>query len=90
MNVAAMERADTVLRIERDFAAAPDRVFSAWTESDIFLRWFGPEGMHVSEHDLEIRPGGHYRAVIANKDGAHHIVSGRYLAIDPPRRLVFT
>lgn len=88
MNAAVNE--DLVLRIERLIAAPPERVFALWTEPEQLVKWWGPDGFHIPQQALDVRPGGTWRTTMRSPEGSLHIVSGVYREIDPPRRLVFT
>lgn len=82
--------ADRTLVIERLFRASPDRVFAAWTDPSIMVQWWGPEGHHVPEYDMDVREGGQYRAVMQSEKGERHTVSGTFRRIDPPSHLTLT
>lgn len=94
MNSAAAVRegatADRTLVIERVFKAAPERVFRAWTDPKILVKWWGPEGYGTPDCTMDVRAGGAWRTVMANAEGQSHIVSGVYHEITPPKRLVTT
>jgi uncharacterized protein YndB with AHSA1/START domain len=81
--------ADRELRIVRHFAAPRETVFRAWTERELFRRWFGPADMRVSRCELDARVGG---AWMVTTEGAarSHTASGRFLEVAPPSRLAFT
>jgi len=81
---------DRELRLERLIAAPPESVFELWTEPELMVKWWGPEGYDTPAHALDIRPGGHWRTTLRSPDGNRVSVSGVYRAVDPPRRLVFT
>jgi uncharacterized protein YndB with AHSA1/START domain len=81
---------DCVLELERLIPASPERVFELWTEPDLVVKWFGPEGFDIPSSDLDIRPGGKWRIVLRTPEGELRTVSGVYTKIEPPRRLVFT
>ena len=83
-------KADRTLVIERVFKAPPDKVFAAWTDPAILVKWFGPEGFSVPEHSLDVREGGAWRTVMVSPKGEPHTASGVYREIAPPRRLVMT
>jgi uncharacterized protein YndB with AHSA1/START domain len=81
---------DQVLRIERLIAASPERVFDLWTEPELLVAWWGPEGYDVPTHAIDVRPGGHWRTTMRSPEGKRVTVSGVYRTIDKPHRLVFT
>jgi uncharacterized protein YndB with AHSA1/START domain len=81
---------DRELRLERLIAAQPDSLFELWTEPELLITWWGPEGYETTAHALDVRPGGRWRTTMRASDGAVRTVSGVYRAVEPPRRLVFT
>lgn len=81
---------DQVLKVERLIAAPPERVFDLWTDPDQLVKWWGPDGVDIPDHDLDVRPGGHWRTTMHLPDGSRQTVSGIYRQIERPRRLVFT
>ena len=60
------------LTLKRRFNAAPARVFSAWTDPQKIVRWFGPEQVEVVRAEAEPRTGGRYRIVARSPDGEEH------------------
>ncbi len=87
-----------ILRMTRTFDATPERVFAAWTNPEQFGQWFGPRAMHTIACDLDARVGGAWRLMAEgenvpgrNQPGrVRPTVSGKYLEVEPPGRLVFT
>lgn len=56
------------VRITREFDAAPDKVFRAWTDHDLVARWLGPRSNTIRIEHWDARTGGSYRYV-AERDG---------------------
>ena len=57
----AVVRTDTTamtLTLERDFDAARERVFAAFSSCDAISKWYGPAGWTVPACDMDFRPGG--------------------------------
>ena len=81
---------DRVLVIERVFDAPRELVFSAWTEEEHALAWWGPKGFTVPHHEFDFRVGGQYRACLRAPDGSDHWQTGVYKEITPPSRFAFT
>ena len=75
--------------IERVYPAAPARVFAAWTDPEQFAEWFGPHGMKNTHCRFDLRVGGAWE-LTGEGLGTRRAISGKYLAIDPPRLLSFT
>lgn len=82
--------ADRTLVIERVFKASPEKVFNAWTDPAILIRWWGPEGFETPECEMDVRAGGSWRTTMISPKGDGHTVSGIYREISPPTRLVMT
>jgi len=78
------------LVITRVFRAPPALVFAAWTEPEHLARWSGPEGFTTPHHEMDLRPGGRYRACLRSPEGVDHWVQGAYREIEPSARLVMT
>ena len=68
------------LEVSVFIAAAPETVFPYFTDPGRYTQWMG------SAAQLEPMPGGRYR--VSLRDGVQ--ASGRFVEIDPPRRVVFT
>jgi uncharacterized protein YndB with AHSA1/START domain len=81
---------DGELRLERLIAARPDSLFELWTEPELLVTWWGPEGYETTAHALDVRPGGRWRTAMRAPDGAMRTLGGVYRAVEPPHRLVFT
>ena len=80
----------TDLRLERDFEITPERLFKWVTTTEQLLKWWGPEGMHVPEHALDLSQAGAWYSVMANSEGQTYKVSGQVTHVDPPRSVGFT
>jgi len=78
------------LRIERIFAADPETVFAFVTQTGHLLKWWGPEGMSVPEHDLDFTRTGPWSSVMVGGEGNRHKVTGEVISIDPPNSVEFT
>lgn len=90
MSLPATEVQEYTLSITREFKAPIDKVFQAWTDPDILMKWFGPKGVSTESAQIDLTVGGTYQFELKLPDGtiAHH--RGEYREIDPPRKLVFT
>jgi uncharacterized protein YndB with AHSA1/START domain len=80
---------DRTLVMTHAFDAEPTRVFAAWSDPAQFAEWFGPPGMKITHCRLDLRVGGVWE-LTGEGLGTTRAISGKYLAIDPPRLLSFT
>lgn len=86
---AQQERA--TLRMERKFASAVEDVWSAWTDPIELCQWFGPPGYETIEAFTDLRPGGEYALKLRKApDGEPFFLRGKFIDIDPGRRLVYS
>jgi uncharacterized protein YndB with AHSA1/START domain len=77
--------------IERRYAASLSRVFAAWADPVIKVRWFaGPEDWSLDKYDLDFRVGGKEHAVGAQPGGPVHTYEALYQDIVPECRIVTT
>lgn len=79
------------LRFERWLAHPPERVFAAFTTAEAVSDWLSPspeiaplvECWHLASE-------GEYRIAYAMPGEAHHVLTGRFLRVDPPHSLSMT
>lgn len=78
------------VRIVRDFDAPPDRVYRAWIDPELVVRWLGPKDITMQIDTWDARTGGSYR-YSARRNGAQ-IASfyGSFHELRPVERLVQT
>ena len=78
------------LVITKIIPASPERLFAAWTEPEQLKKWWGPESVTCIEAEVDLRVGGRYRIGNQFADGSVVWISGRFLMIDAPRKLVYS
>jgi uncharacterized protein YndB with AHSA1/START domain len=79
-----------VLKQQRVLDAPPERIFFLMTEPAELAKWWGPHGFTTPEIELDLNVGGSYRYTMEPPDGKAFHLSGEFLEIDPPGRLVYT
>lgn len=80
------------LILERQFDAAPERVFEYVSKTEHLLRWWGPETINVdpADHQLMLDRLGPWMSVMVNTAGQRFKVSGHVTHFDPPNSIGFT
>jgi len=73
-------RGEPVVEVETRIDAPAEVVFEYLTDADKYVRWMGVGA------ELDPRPDGQYQLSMPGRNTA----VGRYLVVDPPRRLVLT
>jgi uncharacterized protein YndB with AHSA1/START domain len=66
------------------------RIFSMLTDPAELAKWWGPHGFTTPEIELDLSVGGGYRFAMQPPDGDLFHLSGEFLEIDPPSRLIYT
>lgn len=79
-----------LLQLECALEAPGERVFSMLTEPVELAKWWGPRGFTTPKIELDLRVGGRYRFSMKPPDGALFHLSGEFLEIKRPSRLVYT
>jgi uncharacterized protein YndB with AHSA1/START domain len=92
MQSAAVHTTGLGIELQRRFRASPERVFRAWTEPVALSQWWCPAGWAAGEIKIDLRVGGLYRIAMvrAGNAGPGVSVSGQFLEVRPPERLVYT
>lgn len=74
--------------VTRAFDAPPRLVFEAWSNPELFQRWWVPRSMGMTLHacEMDVRTGGTYRLNF----GEGMDFFGRYIEVTPPSRIVWT
>lgn len=80
----------TDLTIERHFNAPQALVFAFLTEAENLLQWWGHEGWTLQEYQLDLtQPGQWFSRFSGAESGIYHM-SGRVLAVTPPKQVHIT
>lgn len=89
VNRTTVERtSDREVVVRRTFDAPARLVFEAWSNPELFQRWWVPRSMGMELHacEMDVRTGGTYRLDF----GEGMDFFGRYLEVTPPSRIVWT
>jgi len=78
------------LEVSRLIHADQNRVFSAWTDPDKIVQWWGAGGVVCTEASLDLAIGGRYRFANRTPDGNTMWITGIFTEVEPPDRLEYT
>src|SRR5206468_11379031 len=78
------------LTITRIFDARRDRVWKAWTDPEIFMKWWGPKYFSCPLANLDLRIGGKYLVAMRGPDGKDFYSTGTYREIVPQDKFAVT
>ena len=80
----------TDLVVSRSLKAPPALVWKAWTDPEHIKQWWCPKPWTTPECEIDLRPGGAFRTVMAGPEGERFDVTGAFLEVVEQRRIVFT
>ncbi len=86
-------RGDRELVVTRMFDAPPSTVFMAWSQPELFQRWWVPKsatGISLVSCDMDVRTGGKYRLEFGAGGSDTMAFYGKYLEVVPDERIVWT
>ena len=80
---------DRFVIVKRRFAAPPEALYRAHTTPALLQQWLlGPEGWTMPVCINEARPGGKIRYEWSDGKGRSFFLTGEYVELDPPHRIV--
>ena len=84
------ETTGAIVQIRRRVSATAEQIFDLWTKPDLMVRWMSPyPGAVDCKASCDLRPGGHFSLVMSSAE-SNREVSGTYVQVDRPHKLVFT
>ena len=84
------ETTGPVVQVRRRVRASAEEIFELWTKPDLMARWMSPfPGAVDCKASCDFRPGGTFSLVMSSGQSSRE-VSGTYVQIDRPHKLVFT
>ena len=86
-------KGDRELVVTRMFDAPPSIVYRAWSQPELFRRWWMPRsvsGVSLVSCDLDVRTGGKYRLEFSTSGPDTMAFYGKYLEVVPNERMVWT
>lgn len=93
-NRTSVERkGDRELVVTRTFNAPPSMVYRAWSQPELFQRWWVPKSapsVSLVSCQMDVRSGGRYRLEFGAGGSDTMAFYGKYLEVVPNERIVWT
>lgn len=86
-------KSDRELVVTRRFRAPRELVFKAWSDAELFKRWWVPKSAPISmlSCEMDVRTGGGYKLVFSHPAAPEPMAFfGKYIEVVPPSRIVWT
>lgn len=83
---------DREVVVTRTFDAPARLVFEAWSNPELFRKWWVPRsmGMTLRSCEMDVRTGGKYRLVFGDDPASQMAFFGNYLEVVSDKRIVWT
>ena len=81
---------DLDLQFELSTQLSLDVVWDGWTKPEIFKQWFCPAPWKITECTIDLKPGGIFRTVMREPEGAECRSTSSYLVVEPKKKIVWT
>ena len=79
------------IQLHRVLTAPPEKAYRAFTDPDAMAKWLPPHGFTGKVHEISVRVGGGYQMSFTNfTTGKSHSFGGKYVEIQPSKRLIYT
>lgn len=79
------------VNLHRVLRTTPERLFKAFTDPDAMAKWLPPYGFTCKVFEMDAKVGGTFRMAFTNfSTGNGHAFGGKYLELDPGKRLRYT
>ncbi len=80
---------EPILVLDYEIDANCNSVHNAWTDLEIFQKWFCPTGFSVARAELVPHAGGYFRIHMKSPEGEIYPTKGEYILLDKPNRIVY-
>lgn len=79
------------VNLHRVLRTTPERLFKAFTDPDAMAKWLPPYGFTCKVFEMDAKVGGTFRMAFTNfSTGNGHAFGGKYLEMEPSKRLRYT
>lgn len=77
----SVDKENNKIRVEREFAATLDRVWAAWTKSELLDQWWAPKPWKAKTKSMDFSEGGTWLYAMVGPDGSEHYARADYKTI---------
>jgi len=77
-----VNKEDKTITVKRAFAAPVDKVWSAWTKSELLDQWWAPKPYKAITKSMDFREGGYWLYAMTGPDGFAQYCRADYKSID--------
>ena len=81
----SVDKENKTIKVERAFAASIDKVWAAWTQSDILDKWWAPKPWKAQTKSMDFSVGGYWLYAMVGPEGEEHWARADFESISPLR-----
>lgn len=78
------------IRLEREFAVTPERLFEVISTHSELIRWWGHDGWTFSDENISFSKTGPWFVDMRSDEGNRYKMSGQVTLVRPPHAIGFT
>ena len=83
--------ATNTVKLHRVLRAKAERVYRAFLDADAVAKWLPPHGFTCKVHEMDVKVGGRFKMSFTNfSTGKSHSFGGKYLELEPNKRIRYT
>lgn len=77
----SVEKENSTIKVKREFAAPLEKVWAAWTQSELLDQWWAPKPWKARTRSMDFSVGGFWLYAMVGPDGTEHWSRADYTAI---------
>jgi Uncharacterized conserved protein len=81
----SVDKENKKIKVEREFAASLDKVWAAWTTSELLDQWWAPKPWKAKTKSMDFSEGGTWLYAMVGPDGTQHWARADYKDIKVPQ-----
>lgn len=81
----SVDKENSRVNVEREFAAPVGKVWAAWTQSELLDQWWAPRPWKARTKSQDFREGGTWLYTMVGPEGEEHWAKLDYRTIDPQK-----
>jgi uncharacterized protein YndB with AHSA1/START domain len=68
----SVDKENNTINVKREFAAPLQKVWAAWTQSELLDQWWAPKPWKAETKSMDFRPGGKWIYAMVSPEGEKH------------------
>lgn len=79
----SVEKENSTVKVKREFAAPVEKVWAAWTQSELLDQWWAPKPWKARTKSMDFSVGGFWLYAMVGPDGSEQFARADYKSINP-------